>query len=89
MGMHLVGQEYKEDKAFRENTAGYIAQTQKILVSWQQKDGSWENRGWIKDQEKAETNSYPTAFATVTLFVPEGRLSIYNRTPPELPKEAK
>jgi hypothetical protein len=89
MGMHLVGQEYKEDKAFRENTAGYIVQTQKILVSWQQKDGSWENKGWIKDQEKAENNSYATAFATVTLSVPEGRLSIYNRTPPELPKEAK
>jgi hypothetical protein len=89
MGMHLVGQEYKEDKAFRENTAGYIAQTQKILISWQLKDGSWDNRGWIKDQEKAETNSYATAFATVTLFVPEGRLSIYNRTPPELPKETK
>ena len=35
-------------------------------------------------QEKA---GYATAFATLTLLVPEGRLSIYNREPPKLPKE--
>ncbi len=81
MGMHLVGQEYKEDKEFRDNTSGYIAETQKVLVSWQDKDGSWGNKGWIKDQEKGESNSYATAFATLTLFVPEARLSIYNRDP--------
>jgi hypothetical protein len=81
MGMHLVGQEYKEDKQFREDTARYIAETQKELLAWQQKDGAWDNKGWLKDNEKAENNSYATAFATLTLFVPEARLSIYNRAP--------
>src|SRR5262249_32896628 len=56
MGMHLVGQEYKEDKEFRDNTGRYVAETQKELVDWQQKDGSWQNRGWLKDNEKAESN---------------------------------
>lgn len=89
MGMHLLGQEYKEDKEFRENTARFIAETQKELVAWQQEDGSWPNKGWIAQQEKAETNAYATTFATMALFVPEGRLSIYNRTPPKLPERPK
>lgn len=89
MGMRLLGQEYQDDKAFRTNTARYIAETQKELLPWQQPDGGWPNKGWIKDQEKAETNAYATAFATMTLFVPEGRLSIYNRTPPKLPRGQK
>jgi Prenyltransferase and squalene oxidase repeat len=85
MGMHLLGQEFKDDKEFSTNTAGYIAGTQKDLVSWQQKDGAWENKGWVAKMEKAENNGYATAFATLTLFIPEGRLSIYNRIPPMLP----
>jgi hypothetical protein len=89
MGMHLVGQEFQDDKEFRANTAGYIAETQQDLVSWQQKDGAWENKGWIEKQEKAENNGYATAFATMTLFVTEGRLSIYNRMPPKLPQLPK
>jgi hypothetical protein len=89
MGMHLLGQEYKEDKEFRTNTARYIAETQKELVAWQQKDGVWPNKGWIRDQEKAENHAYGTSFATLTLFVPEARLSIYNRTPPKLPQPPK
>jgi hypothetical protein len=89
MGMHLLGQEYKDDKEFRTNTGRYIAETQKELLAWQQKDGEWQNRGWIKDQEKAENSSYATAFATMTLFVPEARLSIYNRVPPKLPQQPK
>jgi hypothetical protein len=90
MGMRLLGQEYKEDKEFRDNTAGYIAGTLKDLVSWQQKEGAWPNKGWILQHERTENNGYATAFATLTLFVPEGRLSIYNRIPvklPQLPKE--
>ncbi|MCI0380715.1 MAG: terpene cyclase/mutase family protein [Gemmataceae bacterium] len=87
MGMHLLGQEYKDDKEFRTNTTRYIAETQKELVPWQQEDGGWPNKGWIKDQEKGETNAYSTTFAAMTLFVPEGRLSIYNRIPPKLPKQ--
>ena len=34
-----------------------------------------------------EGTAYATAFATLVLYVPETRLSIYNRTPPKLPKE--
>jgi hypothetical protein len=85
MGMRLLGQEYQDDKAFRTNTARYIAETQHELLAWQQPDGAWPNKGWIKDHEKGETNAYATAFATLTLFVPEGRLSVYNRTRPKLP----
>lgn len=86
MGMRLLGQEYKDDKDFRTNTANYIAETQHELLKWHQEDGGWPNIGWIKDQEKGETNAYATAFATMTLYIPEGRLSIYNRTAPKLPK---
>jgi hypothetical protein len=89
MGMHLLGLEYKDDKAFRTNTARYIAETQRELLAWQQQDGGWPNKGWIKDQEKGETNAYSTTFATMTLFVPESRLSIYNRIPPRLPQLPK
>ena len=84
--LHLLGQEYQEDKEFRTNTARYIAETQRELLPWQQPDGGWPNKAWIKDRETTETNAYATAFATMTLFVPERRLSIYNRTPPKLPK---
>ena len=83
MGMYLLGQEYKQDKDFREKTAGYIAGTQKELLALQAKDGGWAVKRWIAATEDA---CYPTAFATLTLLVPEGRLSIYSRTPPMLPR---
>jgi hypothetical protein len=89
MGMHLLGQEFKDDKEFRTSTGGYIAATQKILVAWQEKDGGWPNKGWIRDREKAESDAYAASFATMALFVPEARLSIYNRTPPKLPERPK
>jgi hypothetical protein len=89
MGMSLLGQEYKADKAFRTNTARYIAETYKELLAWQEKDGGWPNRGWVKDQEKGETNAYATSFATLALFVTDARLSVYNRTPRKLPKRVK
>jgi hypothetical protein len=79
MGMHLVGQEFKGDKTFKKDTAAYIEATQKDLVAWQQEDGSWPNKGWIKVQEKKENNAYASTFATLALFISEGRLSIYNR----------
>jgi hypothetical protein len=89
MGMHLLGQEYKDDKGFRTNTARYIAGTQRELLPWQQKDGGWPNKGWVKDREAGESDAYSAAFATMTLFVPDARLSIYNRTPPKLPRVPK
>jgi hypothetical protein len=89
MGMLLLGQEYKDDKTFRTSTARYIAETQQALIAWQQPDGGWQNKGWIQDHEKTENNCYATSFATLTLFVPEARLSIYNRVPPKLPGSLK
>jgi hypothetical protein len=83
MGMHLLGQEYQQDKDFREKTGAYIAGTQKELLAWQAADGSWPVKGWIASAEDAR---YGTAFATLTLLVPEGRLSIYSRKPPTLPR---
>jgi len=85
MGMLLLGKEFEDDKTYREQTAAYIAGAQKDLISWQQQDGSWPLKSWIKDSN-VENPAYATAYATLALFVPEGRLSIYNRTPPELPK---
>lgn len=87
MGMRLLDQEYGEVKEFHDNTTAYIAGTQKHMVAWQKEDGSWPNVGWIADQEKGETDAYATAFATMTLFIPEGRISVYNREPPKLPKK--
>jgi prenyltransferase beta subunit len=84
MGMQLLGQEYKEDKAFREGTAKYIAGVQKDLLAWQQKDGTWPLKGHIAASNE-ENVGYSTAFAAMALYVPESRLSIYNRTPPKLP----
>ena len=44
MGMHLLWQEYKQDKTFSTQTQGYLAQVHKDMLSWQKKDGSW--RSW-------------------------------------------
>jgi hypothetical protein len=85
MGMQLLAQEYKDDKAFREGTAAYIAGGQKDLLAWQDKDGTWPLKGHFA-AATLEDAHYSTAFATMTLFVPEARLSIYNRTPPKLPE---
>jgi hypothetical protein len=87
MGMHLLWQEYKVDKTFRTNTEKYLAGVQKGLLAWQAEDGSWPLRGWIKSSG-GEDAAYGTAYATMTLFVTDARLSIYNRTPPKLPRGA-
>jgi hypothetical protein len=87
MGMQLLGQEYEDDNAFREGTTTYIAGAQKDLLAWQQKDGTWPLKGHFASGSQEDAR-YATAFATLTLFVPEARLSIYKRTPPKLPAEA-
>ena len=55
------------------------------LLGWQEKDGAWPVKAWMRDGSQ-EGPAYATAFATLALYVPEARLSIYNRTPPRLPK---
>ena len=86
MGMHLLWQEYKQDKTYSSKTKGYLALVQKDLLSWQQVDGSWPLKGWIMAFGK-ENAGYSTAFGLLVLSVPESRLSILNRDPPKLPKE--
>ena len=83
MGMQLLGQEFKDDKETRDNTNGYIAAALKDVTSWQQPDGSFPVKGWLKG-ENGENDGYATAFSALILGVPEARLSIYNRTPPRL-----
>lgn len=91
MGMQLLGQEFSDSKEHREKTAAFIVDVQKELLSGQEKDGTWPARGWVSYTKTAQpaAPAYTTSFATLTLFIPDGRLSIYNRTPPELPKEKK
>jgi hypothetical protein len=86
MAMQLLGQEYKEDKEFREKTAGYIAGVHKDLLSWQAPDGTWPIKGAHFQSTGQEATGYATAFATLVLEVPEARLSIFNREPPKVNK---
>jgi hypothetical protein len=88
MGMQLLGQEFAQAKEYREKTQGYIAAARKDVAGWQQKDGSFPVKGWMI-QDGGENEGYATAFASLVLGVPEARLSIYNRTPPKLPKPAE
>jgi hypothetical protein len=84
MGMQLLGQEFKEDPDTRNKTQAYVLAAQKEVVSFQKPDGSFELKGWMREGQ-GEDAGYSTAFAALLLGVPEGRLSIYNRTPPKLP----
>jgi hypothetical protein len=86
MGMRLLGQEFEEDKTFRETTGKYLAGVRKEVLSWQTAEGSWPAKGWMVSNSE-EGAAYGTSFGVLVLSVPEGRLSIYNRTPPKLPKE--
>lgn len=86
MGMRLLGQEFKD---FREKTDGYIAGAEKDLLSWQQADGSWPVKAWVKSSSGGESDDYATAFASLTLSVADGRLSIFNRDQAELPSEGE
>ncbi|GAH68354.1 unnamed protein product, partial [marine sediment metagenome] len=81
MGMKLLGEELR---SYRKNTDAYIAGAQKELLSWQREDGSWPVKGWMSSHK--ESPAYAAAFATLTLYAPEGRLSIFNRKPPKLPQ---
>jgi hypothetical protein len=85
MGMLLLRQEFGPDKEFREKTSGYIAGVQKDLLAWQAADGAFPLKGWVEG-ERIENPGYATAFGTLVLWVPEARLSIYNRKAPTLPK---
>ena len=80
MGMRLLGQEMKH---LRAHTSGYTSGALKDLVAWQQKDGAWPLKGWVQSSG-GETTTYSTAYATLTLSIPDGRLSVFNRDRPKL-----
>jgi len=80
MGMRLLGQEFK---SFREKTDGYMTGAQADLLAWQQADGSWPIKSWVKSNG-GEAAGYATAFTTLTLSIADGRLSIFNRHRPKL-----
>jgi hypothetical protein len=84
MGMQLLGQEFADDKATLAKTQDYIAAAQKDIAGWLQQDGAFPLKGWFQDGNQ-ENLGYSTAFGTLVLGVPEGRLSIYNRKAPKLP----
>lgn len=86
MGMHLLRQEFGRDKEYREKTSQYIVEAQKDVLSWQEEDGAWPAKAWVVTSA-SEGKAYGTAFATLTLSIPEGRLSIYNRRPPKVPQD--
>jgi hypothetical protein len=90
MGMLLLGQEFNAHKSFRDNTQIYIAGVQKDLMSWQGADGAFALKGWAQTdgtqmapdaRNSVEDLAYSTAFATLTLWAPEARLTIYTRAP--------
>ena len=82
MGMRLLGQEFK---SFGDKTGGYISAAQKDVLSWQGKDGQWPIMSYMKTSG-GEGGAYATSFAAMILGADEGRLSIFNRKPPKLPK---
>lgn len=87
MGMHLLYQEFKGDKAFETRTQKYILGAQKDLLSWQDKDGKFPLKSWVAEGN-VENEGYSTAFALIGLQIADGRLSIHNRSAPRLPKDA-
>jgi len=56
----------------------------KAVREAQQKGLDWLTKNQAGDGSWSKGN---TLFAALALSVPEGRLSVYNRTPPKLPKD--
>ena len=77
MGMRLYG----EEMAAEETTDPWIARSHELLTAWQAEDGSFPMKGWMASSSAAD-GPYSTAFGALVLTVPDGRLSIFNRTPP-------
>ncbi len=76
MGMRLLGQEFR---SFKDDIDGYVLGVQGDLLKWQKADGNWPVTGWMTSQDN---DTYATAFASLTLSVADGRLSIFNRWKP-------
>jgi hypothetical protein len=84
MGLRLFG----EEMAAEAKAAAWFAGARDDLLSWRQADGSWPQKGWMATSGGEADGAYATAFACLVLAIPEARLSILHRTPPQLPKAA-
>ncbi len=82
LGMRLLGQEMQD---MRPKTDGFATEAAGQLAAWQEKDGKWPLKGWMKSSG-GDGPDYATAFATLTLSIGDGRLSIFNRDAPKLPE---
>ena len=80
MGLVLFGEEMGAEQVAQEYVDGAVQD----VLTWQAEDGSWPLKGWMLS--KPQDAAYGTAFAALLLAVPEKRLSIFRRRPPELPK---
>jgi hypothetical protein len=80
MGLALFGEEMGAERA----AAAYFEAARQDVLAWQAEDGSWPLKGWMQGHN--QDAAYGTAFAALFLSVPEKRLSVFNRRPPELPK---
>lgn len=80
MGLVLFGEEMGAEQVAK----AYVDAAAKDVLAWQAEDGSWPLKGWMVGHP--QDAAYGTAFAALFLAVPEKRLSIFNRRPPELPK---
>ena len=81
MGMRL----YAEEMAAHDAVDPWIRRSHELLAAWQAADGSFPLKGWMASSSGADV-PYATAFGALVLAVPDGRLSIFNRAPPELPE---
>ena len=80
MGLVLFGEEMGAEQVAKT----YVDAAARDVLTWQAEDGSWPMKGWMSG--RGEDVAYSTAFATLFLAVPDKRLSIFHRRPPELPK---
>jgi hypothetical protein len=78
MGLNLLGQEMDH---LKKDIEVYVGDAFKDLLSWAREDGSWPVMAWMKSSRGGD--AYSTAFAALTLSIPDGRLSIFNRDRPE------
>ncbi|MBS3822128.1 MAG: terpene cyclase/mutase family protein [Phycisphaerae bacterium] len=57
MGMRLLGEELG---ALRKDIDAYILRSQRYMLSWQQKDGSWPVRRWVKNSGEDDAYAQPS-----------------------------
>jgi hypothetical protein len=77
MGLILLGQEMDH---LSKDIDLYVNEASRDLLAWAREDGSWPVKAWMKSSRGGD--AYSTAFAALTLSIPDGRLSIFNRDAP-------